>query len=416
MEVKMFSLPRKAKMSQYPSDHVQEIRMKGYYVPFIDNAYADIETALGDPTTIERDWTVFHVLNTMSLQSAGEFLMVEHPNPRLVHILTYMLQNIKGFTRVRKALVHKGTCYGLSLAQKTYSEREIPYTGMSWLMIESLQEVDRKRLRLEREDGDDRTNLYWTIWSPRYDNYIILENLNKNPYAPRPFSTQDYVWFIYDYEEEYPYFYGLSDILYPLCKIKIEAIQYWHQLAEKWGEKTLIAKMNVMKGTIDEATEIPNLSISKRKEILMKALRNMLKEKVVIVDKDDEISSPSPSASGTNIIKELAEYIDNKIHLLVLGAELTTKSGKSGSYALGSIHKEMTTSQIVYNRSILIDSLKEFIIKDFMLRNRQALKRLGIELSSYNAVRLNISSEKEQLKVDLAKQGIVETRAGIKDI
>jgi hypothetical protein len=407
--------PIRGQMSGLIPPYVQDIRERGYYLPYIPTEYANLAGGSQEEVKIAtRDSAIYHGLNTVSLQSAGDVINIICKDSRLKYLLEYMLESIGGFTRSRKSMIQTGSLFGLALQRKYYTKKNIPLTGTTWCMIDRMQEVDARRLRIER-DVASKTNSCWTIWSPLHDAYMILEDKNSNPCAPEGFSLQDYCWYIYDYEETSPYFYGLMDILYPLVKIKSQIMRYWHSLCETWGEPPIIGEMDIMKATINETIDNQNLTIAQRKEALMKTLQNMRGAKVILVDKGENVRIAEHGSIGSNILKDFIEYIDNKILLVIQGAELTSKAGKSGSYALGSIHQEMTQGQVVYNREIMQDVIKKDIVQDFMIHNRQQLRAFHIT-TDYTEVGVKITSAREELKEELAENGIIEKKAGIKDI
>lgn len=411
----MSSIPKKAKYEAMTNPYIQSLRDRNsIYIDYVPTEYADKATFENNTNLVAKDISVYSGLNTMALQTAGDLIQVTCKNKDLENILQYQLRLIKGFTRGRKSLIHNGLLYGLSLQMKKYREKVIPGTGLSWECIDSLQEVDRRRLRIEK-NANTNYELYWTIWSPKHDAYIILENKNINPRASDEFSTQGYIWFIFEYDEESPYFYGLINIVYDLIVIRNDILQYWHALCEFWGEPTILAFLDETKAAIDNPIGSAHITIAERKAALIKAIQNMKKSKILVVDKGEQIKYAEHGSTGTNVLKEFIEYIDNKIQLLFLGAELTTKSGKSGSYALGAIHKEMTTGQIDYNRTLLCDTLKRDIIQDLIVRNQIQYKILGIDVD-LDEIDLHITSAREEFKKDLAEQGIIETKAGIKEI
>jgi len=63
----------------------------------------------------------------------------------------------------------------------------------------------------------------------------------------------------------------------------------------------------------------------------------------------DKLEVHEAGSIGNNILQQLLEYVDSKIQLLILGAELTTIAPSVGSYALGQIHRGQQIHKENYN-------------------------------------------------------------------
>jgi len=218
--------------------YVGELRARtGYYLGWIPNEYADQATADAYYDIIRQDTEIWRCLNLLSLMSAGEYIFIETKDKKLKAVCKFFMKNIRKFLHARKSMVEKALLFGLGIQRKYYKKEE--FGGMEWTIVSSLKEVDRRRLRIER-DNQDKNKLYWTIWCPRIDQYIKLGERKDFPLAPEGTCFDDYVWNYYENEELFPYFQGLGDILYTLAYIKSKVIPYWADLAESWSKPLLI--------------------------------------------------------------------------------------------------------------------------------------------------------------------------------
>lgn len=381
---------------QFISNYIGDLRAQtGYYIGYIPNAYADQPSADNFYDVISKDATIKRCSHLLSLMAAGERIRIKHKNPMIVTLVKNMLRGIHDFLHARKSLIEKGTVFGLGIQQKYFRVAEwddFPY--LKWYTPFRLCEVDRRRLRIER-DKDDRNKQYWTIYSPRYDQYQVIDDRNNNPNAS--LAVQDYMWYVHEYEEMSPYFQGFGDILYSLAYIKSNAWQYWADLCESWSKPFLLGKIDVLKATYDAVAGAGLDSVDTRKEKLITEMQKWRARHCAIVDKNDELTWNEHGSAGSNIIQQLIEECNKQIQLLFFGTELSTGSGDGrGSYALGAVHKEASDTIITYNRTRLAETIQLDLVHDFLWRNRANLKAIGIKLPNPFDVELEITVDSEE--------------------
>jgi len=388
--------------TQYVSQYVTELRQKvGIYLPWIPEYAHDVEQFY---TILESDAAVSHALNLVALMSSGEFYEVETEDKQLGKIIVKGLGYIRWFNQARKSMVQKAVLYGLSVQKKTWKKvtwRDFP--GMVWEVPVELAEVDRRRMRIER-DPNDRTKIWWTMYCPKLDMYVKLEDRKENPQAP--LANQDYIWTQYEREEMSPYLKGIGETLYSLVYMKNKALQYWAELAEKWGTPFLVGTINTAAATFNSAmnagsgTQDAVAIMSNFLEIL----ENMRSRHVAVKPTQDEITIHEAGNAGQNIIHQLIEYVDNKMQLLILGAELTTIAPSVGSYALGQTHKGITHTITTYNKNLIEEELERDLVKDFLIRNKYNLLALDIDFPEPGEYKIKLTNLKERQQEEMLEQ------------
>lgn len=395
---------RLARMQFQPKVVRDMLALGGWYIGYIPDAYADKAGYDNAYNLIRTDLTVGHGLNTVSLQAVGEYVKVTSKDKKLQLILQSVFDNIKNFSYARKSLITNMLLFGLALQRKYYEEVEFDGFEGKFITIKKLQEVSRQRLRIER-DNTDRYKLYWTLFSPKHEAYIILEDRAYSRNIQEGFAIQDYMWLFNDYDEEYPYFYGISPSLYPYVYAKSLVMQYWRELCEFCGGPIIAGMIDLNKASYNyEATEGMPTAAS-RQEALLKKLEDMRARKVIVLANSDAVKMLETGSIGNNILKEFVTYVDEKILLYIIGAELTTKASHVGSFALGEIHKEQTINTSRYLRERLIESIQTDIVTDFLWLNRFALIANGIKFP-FEKVEIEISSEREEIKTEALKEDL----------
>ena len=390
---------------QYVPAYVSEVRQRtGYYLGYIPNEYADQTTKDNFYEVIRKDPEIRRCNNLFSIKVAGERVVVKTPkDPRLALIIGGILNRIKNFHHVRKSIIEKGIVFGLSFQKKNYVRGVLDsYPGLVWELVDEVKEVDRRRLRIEREKGD-KTKTYWTIWHPQYDAYVKIMDRRVDPQAY--IALQDYICFYDEQEELFPYFEGLGECLYLMAYIKVKVLQYWTDLCESWAKPFLVVATDLMKGAFNANLGQGFVSKSKRVADLLDTFEKTRSRHIAVIDKSDELQYHEKGSVGANMLRELITYCDSKIQLLFFGTELSTEAGSFGSYKLGAIHHEETNKLAVYQRTRLEDVLVRDIVLETLYRNRYNLITLGIKFPEKQDIELHIEDSFSVDKLmELAKE------------
>jgi len=398
---------------QYISQYVTELRQKvGIYLPWIPEYSHDVEEFY---TILENDAAVSHALNLVALMSSGEFFEIDCEDEDLSKIIIKGLSYIRRFGQARKSMVQKSVLYGLSVHRKYWKKVTWrAYPGMIWEVPSAILEVDRRRMRIER-DTEDKNNIWWTIYDPQTDGYIKLEDKTVNPGAF--LTNQDFIWTEYEREEMSPYLKGIGETLFSLVYLKNRSLQYWGDLTEKWGTPFVVGTINSAKATFNAAMNAGGGSqdATTLMNNFLEILENMRSRHVAVKSENDQIDIHEAGNSGQNIIQQLIDYVDNKIQLLILGAELTTIAPSVGSYALGQTHKGITHTITTYNKNIVEEELEQDLIKDFLIRNRHNLMALDIDFPEPGEYKLNLTNLKE-VQQDEMMEDIAPSHQNLKEM
>lgn len=388
---------------QYNPKYVMDLKQAtGYYIGYVPETYADQAAFDGAYDLVRTDLAINHALTALVFGAIGEYVVVEGSNPTLNTLINNMLLDIADFSETRRSLLFNSCLYGLGLQRKYYTTKQIYGFGDGWTAMKSAQEVDKQRLRIERSSTPDKQQ-YWTMWSPLHDGYVILEDRAINPRVEDGYGLQDYIWMFNEFEESSPYFRGYINIVYKLVYVKNKIIQYWAELCEYYGGPMLSGSIDLNKAGMNYSIDGQGTAAARQAQLL-KVLQDMRARRAFVMAQGDQVKVLENGSIGTNVLRELTEYIDSQIMLLILGAELSTKSGSSGSYALGEIHKDQTITTTLYYRNRLLEALQRDLVRDFLIRNSYKIYAdLGIDWRS-EYISIKASSTREEIKKDALEQ------------
>jgi hypothetical protein len=392
---------------QFLPAYIGDLRQKtGLYMGWIPNEYADQMSENNFHEVLMNDAAVAHASHLYSVWCGAEYWELNvADNPLLTLVTKQALDNIHDFSHARMSMVKSSTIMGLGVQKKYWEISELA-DGNYWAVPKALREVDRRRLRIER-DPDNKAVCRWTMYRPDLDvngvcYYVLLEDRNETPNAE--LALQDFVWLVHEYEELNPYKRGLGNPLYPLVFLKSKLLQYWASLSESWSKPFLVAAIDMLKGSVDASISGQYDSATRAKKLLEMFEASRARHTCVI-DASDKVTLHEAGSVGNNIIKEFCEVIDSKIQLLLLGAELTTGATAQGSFALGQIHRGATQSLIVYGRSRLEEVIVRDVIFDFFWRNRVNFYRNGWKYPKVSDVKFKLKIAAEENVKEAAAQG-----------
>lgn len=390
---------------QHISPYVQELRQKtGYYIGWVPEQYADNVSEDNAYTMLIEDEVVNHASHMHALMAAGDTCQVVCLNPLLRKILNAFLLEMEDFLHARKALIQKGMLMGLGIQRKFYDYRELPGLPGKWKVVNRVQEVDRRRFRIEVDL--ETKHSYWSLWSKKYDQYIILENRQDNPNAEDGGALQDFLWYFHEEEENFPYHKGLASVVFPWVYAKRRVVQYWADLCESWAKPFFMAFIDSMKalttGSLGEGYRTHADQVNK----ILDVFESARARHAAVFDKDTKIDVHESGSVGSNILREFVEIADKKIEKQFLGADLTTSvSSKGGaSYALGAIHSNKTEMAVSYSRNRSIATWKKQFLLELCWYNRLHLYTLGLDMPKLSDFELRFFWK----KFDRPDEGLVK--------
>ena len=182
-----------AKIQYNPKFVVDIKQLHGFHLRWVPNEYADQPSRDSAYDILENDWAISHGMNLLSVMVAGETVYCRSKNPIYEFFSNKSLTYIRDFTHARKSMIQKGALFGLGVQRKHYKKvRFKEFPGLEWIVVDFIQEVDRRFLRIER---DENKRNYWTIWDEYHDQYIVIEDANKCPSYAGPL-IQDFLFYI----------------------------------------------------------------------------------------------------------------------------------------------------------------------------------------------------------------------------
>ena len=371
---------------QHVSTYVGLLRQKiGLYLGWTPETYANQVAEDNAYDMLKNDEVVASHLFLHSSHASQGKVVIKGPDTRLCTILNELVSKTQDLGHTKLSLLSNGMLFGLGVQLKRYAKGSIPFIkGLEWTYIKSTQEVDTRRLRIER-DSENRSNLYWTIWKPDVDLYVRLWDRSENPDALHGEGIQDYMWYIHEKEELNPYYRGLGVILYRLVYIRSKIIQYWADLCESWAKPFFTLSLNLAKGAISSIAMGDIKSADARIKEWLSVLESARSRHAIVKDINDKMEILEHGSTGNNILREFLIYVDEKIQNIFLGASLTTGTGKGvGSYALGEVHQEQTHQLVAYSRERLREVLLRELVEDLVFQNSNTLQMLGIAPNTEN--------------------------------
>lgn len=390
--------------------YVADLRtLTGYYLGYIPNEYADQPSADSAYELIRNDPAIKHSMHLLSLMVAGEYHEIVAENPEYEQqawIARRALAHTQDLVKARKSLCEHSVLFGLGVQRKIYRHVELRGLPGVWTVPDKIVEVDRRRMRIER-DEDDKTRTYWTIWEQAIDKYVVIEDRNWTSGYRGP-TVQDFIFYIHDYEETNPYFVGFGEVLYGLAYIKKKAMKYWADLAESWSKPMATWFIDSAKAAIDASLGSGHPSHTQIIEKMHQIIENARARHSVVLDSSYKLEWSEHGSVGQNIISELIAYIDQKIQLLILGAQLTTQAIAGGSYALGQIHRGELQSIVQFNRLREEEVLERQFLYDFYEMNWQQLAMMGLEVPEPGDVKYKVRVYNEQIKQEAMQNSLAE--------
>lgn len=386
-------------------DYIIDLRQNlRYYTPWISQHDADTVTKDNAWEMIINDTKLASCLDLLATWSAGEYYHISTGDPRVDEVVRRGLSCISDFTHARKQIIYDAIIYGLGLQKIQWDKAHWrDYPGLTWEVPVALLEVNRQRLRIER-DINDRRLKWWNIWTEEHNEYVKIKNRRDCPLYEGPLE-QDYVWFFWERNEMNPYYRGSGEVLYKLIYIKDKVIKYWADLCERYSQPIAAFMINTNKGSFDDDAINGHKSFVQRTNELIDLYTKMAQGPAWILDKNSEaVQFHEHGSSGSRIIQEFVEYADLQINNNILGGELTSDAGSGHSYAMGQIHRGNAQSKVMYNRTRSQERYQDNLMCEFMWRNRANFSALGLTIPERYNVKIKFSVEEEEIKKEVLRE------------
>lgn len=232
----------------------------------------------------------------------------------------------------------------------------------AWWVIRRIQNVDRRRLHLRPEKGEDgtpeRVRLVWWSWKRRQWELV------------------DPSWFVCnvydDTEANMGYGLGLRDALYFLMWFKEQLLADGLKAVKRWSR-------GIMKVGVDGLRASSKSNATRVRE-WERATAESRERDAIVFDKTDEFDLVFPTGEGAKLVLEFIRYADDGIEELMVGSHVATSSTEGGTYGLGKVHQQTTDILVTFDR-LLLDSgaMTRDAIGALRRFNWWNLKRLGLE-------------------------------------
>lgn len=397
---------------QAHNSYVQDLKyVSGYYTGWVPEEYGDEVSQEQGYEILKKDEKIFECLDLLSLFGAGEKTKIISTSPIFADLAEKCIEQISRFLHARKTSIYNSHLFGLSLQKVFWEHRVLPGYQGTWLVPSKIVEVDKRRLRIERR-SDDRTIAYWTLWDPRYDQFVILLDRNQFPNYQGP-VLQDYLWNFFEYEELEPYYRSLGQVLFRFAYMKKQVLQYWGQRCEVFAQPWITVASDVSKGSLDAPnTGFGFESWTQRSSELIQQLEKQKARHILVYDKDsDDLRIQDNGTPGNNPHREFLEFANDGIQKIILASELVSGTGQgAGSFNMATVHREAKDAKALYARASIEEMHSEQLLREFFWRNRQNLNNLGLRLPYHNEVHVRYYIEQEELRDEYLRQGLSESR------
>ncbi|PLY08393.1 MAG: hypothetical protein C0625_02055 [Arcobacter sp.] len=197
---------------------------------------------------------------------------------------------------------------------------------------------------------EDKNRLYPVLVERDYKNFILEKNVLKyfSDGMPEDIPMHKAIYSTYKSKANKPYGQAIYTTLFWLIEFKNASLEFWVELLERFGTPWVIAKTEGNKNEL--ADEI----------------YNMLGGDGAVVDTEDEIDLKTATDKGN--FKEIVEYIDDQIRMVLLGGNLTGQV-KGGSQAAATVHNEIREDLARADENIVNKVIKE-VLKSFKELNQ----------------------------------------------
>ena len=325
---------------------------------------------------LQRDPVIAKAINQRLHTTAACDWYLEAPDSgsrKLVPYFDALLRRVEGFSSARLNLaraVIEGTRWARMLGRSGLTDlrgngQDSP---QRWWWVEQLVDVDKRRLRLDRDD-DDAFN--WNIYDPLADEWRRVEHPE---HFIRHVAGPD--------EGSLGYGRSLLESLWFYWRAKTALFGYMCEGAERFAFPCIIARI----AAGNEANLDPSLgsafpTTDDRAEVLIAALEKMRRASVLVLDSEDAVQTVDLSGQGNALILDLVHYVDRCMVELILGSSMPTggdSSRSGGSYARARIERESTDDLLQFDRETLEDTLTRDLIGALWRYNRPAFEALGL--------------------------------------
>ncbi|GAB4319127.1 MAG: hypothetical protein Kow0059_12900 [Candidatus Sumerlaeia bacterium] len=172
------------------------------------------------------------------------------------------------------------------------------------------------------------------------------------PYRTGPLPARKFLTFLFGASPDAPYGRGLCMRAYWYYWFKKNNLKFWATFNERFGAPTVVGRF------------APGTSEDERRALL-DVLDSLQTSAGVALPQSVSLELLEASRSGTiNTYKDFADWCNDEMSKIVLGATLTTGEGRrSGSLALGRVHERVRSEYVESDAKALMDVINHQLIR-----------------------------------------------------
>jgi len=310
---------------------------------------------------------IHRLFKQLVLGQAHSFVQKDPDSGQLVAIFNHLF-SFMGEDDIQKFLFNLCDAYlkGMTVAK---IEGEDVFTRVPgdtqarwWWVPRKIIDVDKQSVQRIRDVlPDGRVNWLWSIFDWRQNTQVMMED------------TSEYIWHFYDMVESHPNGRGIGGSMFYYWHAKAVLYEMMLEGAERWAGGWTVAYIDGLKRKTTDA-------FAGRSDTAdwINELEKMKSHKTIVLSENDKLEVEQGPTQGHQIITDSIKYVDDKIEILILGADLATMSG--GSFALAKQKaEEMQAGPILYTRKSIAGAVDKHLVNNNMWRrNLPNLRAMGL--------------------------------------
>lgn len=319
---------------------------------------------------IKRDAKIFAALHQRKQKIVGRSWSVQPSGDTDLHKLAAkvteaQLKRIRKFTSGLLALADaafRGSTFAFISGTRQLVDLE-ESGPKNWWIPNGLQDIDRRRFtqRTKSDLENGKLAVQWEFYSLRSFDWRVVEH------------PEWFIKHIYDDSEAYlGHGRGLVEPLFYYHWAKTLALSEGLAGLERWAQGMIIAKID---SAMDASDKDPNTTIA---EAWSNELQKHRARHILVVDKNDEVTTVNMSGQGHQMVISFLEYLDNAMIQLILGALRPMGEGEGGARAQSETEADTVNDVINFDRELLSETITNDVIGLLWDRNRSNLISLGI--------------------------------------
>lgn len=322
---------------------------------------------------IRRDPVFAHALDMRKRRAAGREWTIEpaskgQEDMRLAKITKAALGQIKGFTMSRFNLaesIPRGSAYARveGRRMRITVDGDPAASKMLWWVPTALRDVDRRRWSLRRLTPDTEP-----VWHLRSIQRMAWEVVPPDELALFVRLTYQAT------EDTLGYGRGLLESLFFYAAAKTDLFRDGLEAAERFGQG--LVKVALERYAEDQ--QGPGDGARSRAEAARESIRKSRKDGVITYPKGDEVDGLTVGAEGWQLIHSLIDYIDSRVVMCALGANLPTLAESGGSFAQAAIQQDSEQTVSETDREGMSEAITDGPVDLFARINAPNLRALGL--------------------------------------